>query len=85
MPSAPIAVRKNAAEDAAAARADVPRGERMRGEGPVGQPQYRRGPLIGHQVGEGRQEPPQFRGLHRAPQRPHRLPGGELSHPMTTE
>ena len=35
----------------------------MRGDGPVGEAQYRRGPLLGHQVAEGREEPPQLRGL----------------------
>ena len=33
----------------------------MRGDGPVGEAQYRRGPLLGHQVAEGREESPQFR------------------------
>ena len=37
----------------------------MRGDGPVGEAQYRRGPLLGHQVAEGREESPQLRGLHR--------------------
>ena len=35
----------------------------MRGDGPGGEAQYRRGPLLGHQVAEGREEPPQFREL----------------------
>ena len=33
----------------------------MRGDGPVGEAQYRRGPLLGHQVAEGREESPQLR------------------------
>ena len=33
----------------------------MRGDGPVGEAQYRRGPLLGHQVAEGREESPQSR------------------------
>ena len=37
----------------------------MRGDGPVGEAQYRRGPLLGHQVAEGREESPQSRGLGR--------------------
>ena len=33
----------------------------MRGDGPVGEAQYRRGPLLGRQVAEGREESPQLR------------------------
>ena len=33
----------------------------MRGDGPVGEAQYRRGPQLGHQVAEGREESPQLR------------------------
>ena len=37
----------------------------MRGDGPVGEAQYRCGPLLGHQVAEGGEESPQPRGLRR--------------------
>ena len=44
-------------------QAHISRREQPRGEGPVGKAEYRRGPLLGHQVGEGREESPQSRGL----------------------
>ena len=59
----------------------------MRGDGPVGEAQYRCGPLLGHQVAEGREESPQFRGprqqlrgLRRQIRWPYRLAGRELAH-----
>ena len=43
----------------------ISRREQMRGDGPVGEAQYRRGSLLAHQEAEGGEESPQFRGLHR--------------------
>ena len=37
----------------------------MRGDGQVGEAEYRRGALLGHQVAEGREESPQLRGRFR--------------------
>ena len=44
-------------------QAHIPRREQTRGDGPIGEAEYRRGPLLGHQVGEGREESPQSWGL----------------------
>ena len=52
MPRPPMAPRKAAVEDAAAARPDISGHEQPGGQHPVGEAEHRGGSLLGHEVGK---------------------------------